>query len=244
MPSDIFASALLLPEAAVPAGVKGNVPRRFAVYRNNVVVGLTRAMESNFPVIARLLGAQYFAGLAREFVKQSPPKSPLMFNYGEAFPSYLQSQHDLRNYPYLGDVANLEILMRQSYHAGDANILAAESLADISPDALGTLHFIPHPALRLLQSGFAVVSIVEANRTDEALAPPNPHQPECAMMTRPGFDVVVKSLTAAQFQLVQSLATGKCLSEAADKAFELDAEFDLASMLAVILSSGAFMSII
>ncbi len=36
--------------------------RRFAVYRNNVAVGLIRALEARFPVTRRLVGDAFFRG--------------------------------------------------------------------------------------------------------------------------------------------------------------------------------------
>jgi hypothetical protein len=238
-----FASAVLQPGSTTPFGVKGNTPRRFAVYRNNVVVGLIRTMEANFPVVVRLLGKDYFTGLAREFVLHNPPQSPLMFEYGQAFPAYLSVQDDLKDYAYLADVAKLEIAMRQSYHAADAPILAPEILAAVDPELLNENRFTPHPAMRLLSSGFAIVSIAKANNSDENLEVPDPLQPEWALLTRPEFDVVLTRLTESQFAFVQSLATGKSLGEAADAAFDSDNDFDLASILGLVLLSGAFTSI-
>jgi len=52
---DAFAAALLDPALPVPAGVtsaRGKADeKRFAVYRNNVAVGLTRVLASRFPVV-------------------------------------------------------------------------------------------------------------------------------------------------------------------------------------------------
>jgi Putative DNA-binding domain len=238
-----FASAVLQPGSTTPYGVKGNTPKRFAVYRNNVVVGLIRAMEANFPVVVRLLGRDYFTGLAREFVLHNPPQSPLMFEYGQAFPAYLGVQDDLRHYAYLADIAKLEIAMRQSYHAADAPILMPEILAAVDPEVLSEIRFIPHPAMRLLTSNFAIVSIAKANNSDQNLEVPDPLQPEWALLARPEFDVVLTSLTKSHFAFVQSLALGKSLGEAADSAYDIDNDFDLASILGLVLLHGVFTSI-
>ncbi len=80
-----FAAGLLNPARPLPVAVIDNTPRRYAVYRNNVTVGLVRAMEGNFPAVRRLLGHEYFAGLARDFVQAHPPQSPLLFLYGADF---------------------------------------------------------------------------------------------------------------------------------------------------------------
>ena len=109
-----FAAGLLDPQHPVPLLVKGQIARRYAVYRNNVTVGLIRALEANFPVVRRLLGEEYFAGFARDFAQGHPPQSPLMFQYGADFPAVLERAEDLASYPYLADVARLEIIWRDS----------------------------------------------------------------------------------------------------------------------------------
>ena len=59
-----FAAALLDPERPTPSGIIGPdgdvCPRRFAVYRNNVVVGLTEILKAAYPAVRRLVGEEFF----------------------------------------------------------------------------------------------------------------------------------------------------------------------------------------
>ena len=65
-----FAHALLHPERAVPATIRGaarrGADRRFAVYRNNVITGLIDALAQRFPVVCRLVGEEFFRAMAVE----------------------------------------------------------------------------------------------------------------------------------------------------------------------------------
>ncbi len=67
-----FAAALLDPECPIPAGLVGPDGRpstkRFNVYRNNVVVSLTRVLRDAFPATARLVGEEFFAAMARVYI--------------------------------------------------------------------------------------------------------------------------------------------------------------------------------
>ncbi len=67
-----FAAALLDAGKPVPEGVTshtGNQPaRRFAVYRNNVVASLVKALGARFPVVSRIVGEEFFNAMARVFV--------------------------------------------------------------------------------------------------------------------------------------------------------------------------------
>ena len=74
-----FAAALLDPERAVPPEIasSGGKPavKRFAVYRNNVTVGLVDALAARFPATQRIVGEEFFRGMAQVFAQAEPPRS-------------------------------------------------------------------------------------------------------------------------------------------------------------------------
>jgi hypothetical protein len=88
-----FATALGEPSAPPPATTHGRLgapdARRFAVYRNNVAVGLIGAIEARYPVSRRLAGDTLFRAMARAFVRAHKPRSPVMIAYGEGFPEFV-----------------------------------------------------------------------------------------------------------------------------------------------------------
>ncbi len=238
-----FAAGLLNPRHPVPLLVKGQIERRYAVYRNNVTVGLIRALEANFPTVRRLLGEQYFQGFARDHAQTHPPHSPLMFQYGAEFPQALENAVDLASYPYLGDIARLEILWRESYHAADANPLAADALASIAPDKLFDCRLTAHPAMRLIPSRFAIHSIFAANRQGGEGQVADLIQSQCVLVTRPHYDVAVHAITPDQFEFFLALQDGLSFGDALDRAATIEPSFDLSGTLSLLLQSGAFQSI-
>ena len=72
-----FTAALDDPSAATPAMTRGRMgapdARRFAVYRNNVAVGLIGALEARYPVSRRIAGEDLFRALARAFAHARKP---------------------------------------------------------------------------------------------------------------------------------------------------------------------------
>jgi hypothetical protein len=237
-----FSAGLLNPDAPVPSLIKGQVERRYAVYRNNVTVGLIRALEANFPAVQKLLGDEYFAGFAREFAQAHPPTSPLMFCYGQEFPDALSCDPDLLAYPYLKDVAQLEILWRESYHAADAESLQGNALSAVDSDMLFECSFMTHPALRIFRSDFAVHDIFVANRISDDLAVSDPSQNQRVMVTRPTLEVKVHKISHSQFEFFTSLALGTSLGAALNKILN-EENFDLSETLTLLIRSGAFQSI-
>jgi hypothetical protein len=90
-----FAAALDDPAVATPAMTHGRTgapdARRFAVYRNNVAVGLIGAIEARYPVSRRIAGDDLFRAMARAFVRTHRPRTPVMIAYGEQFPEFVRA---------------------------------------------------------------------------------------------------------------------------------------------------------
>src|SRR5438105_2614661 len=105
---DEFAAGLLDPERPVPNSIVGDTSRpparRFAVHRNNVVVGLISALRARFPATERIVGEEFFAAMARVFIATRPPRSPLLMFYGDDFPQFVASFPPAAALVYLPDV--------------------------------------------------------------------------------------------------------------------------------------------
>jgi hypothetical protein len=215
--------------------------RRFAVHRNNSVVSLVDALAVTFPVTMALLGDQCFKAVAQEFVRTSPPTSPVLFEYGDAFPDFLARHPATTELQYLADVARLERLRVQAYHAADALPLPAHAFqAQLeTPEAIAELRIELHPACRWLRSTHALVSIW-AMHLDAApdLAKIDPSLGEDALIVRPEFDVLVLSLPAGGSEWLDALAMGASLGDATAKAIACSNNFDLTALLALVIRHG------
>ena len=62
---------------------------RLNVYRNNTTILLGEALAANFPIVHDIVGTEYFANLARAFVRTNPPCSPCLHEYGADFAEFL-----------------------------------------------------------------------------------------------------------------------------------------------------------
>jgi hypothetical protein len=238
-----FAAALADPDRAVPAGLvtaDGRVDaKRFAVYRNNVAVSLTAALASRFPGTERLVGADFFRGMARAFVAENRPKSPLLFRYGDDFPAFVAGFPPAATVDYLADVARLEVAWGRSYHAADAAALSPATLAAIDPERLADLRLRPHPAAALIRSTHPVGSIWQAHQSDP-VAPVEAWAPETVAVARPEADVSLTVLPPADSAFAEALLAGETLADAAEAGFAASERFDFGHALVGLVSLGLF----
>jgi Putative DNA-binding domain len=134
-----FAAALGEPSAPPPAMTHGRLgapdARRFAIYRNNVAVGLIGALEARFPVSRRLAGDDLFRAIARAFVHAHKPRSPVMIAYGEEFPEFVAEYLATAGGPSLGDDA-----LDRDRHREERSDAAIQT-AGVRPTTPGLLRF-------------------------------------------------------------------------------------------------------
>lgn len=238
---DGFRAALL--DAALPVppqltdGAGRPAGRRFAVYRNNVAVGLADALEAGFPVLRQLLGPENFRHIAGLYLRQHPPSSPLMMHYGQRLPGFLAGFAPVRHLGYLPDVARLELALRQSYHAADATPLAHEALAAVPPESLGAHRVILAPSLRLLRSDWPLHAIWAFNTTEGAPQP----QPgaQDVLVTRPLHDPVPRLLPQGAADFIAALIAGDSIDQAAEAA----PGCDLPAVITLLLQDNCLISL-
>ena len=237
-----FGAALLDPDVPVPDGIGGPdgapAKKRYGVYRNNVVVGLMEVMRSAFPSLLALMGAENFDKVARNFIAVSPPKSPMMQHYGDGFADFLAGFRPLAKSPFLADVARAERAFLRSWHARDAVAATINEIAGMGEAALPELVFEPHPAAILITSKWPVADLFD-RRNGDGDGEIDLGEAQCLLFTRPELSVIVQSLNAANAAFAGALLDGERLGDAAACGFDVDPEFDFASGLQTIFSSGA-----
>jgi len=243
-----FVAAIFNPEQAVPKGLTSRTgPRplkRFNVYRNNVFVSLIEALEGRFPAVCRLVGEEFFRAMARAFIENHPPRSPVLLHYGGEFPGFLDGFEPAESVPYLADVARLEWSWNEAYHAPDASPLCADEMSALASADIANATITLHPSLRSVASNFPVVTLWTA-MTDETDLDENTLDagPEDALILRPELDVEVRQLPVGAVTFIASLGAGKTLLQAAEAAGAENPEFDLSANLTGLMQCGAICDI-
>ncbi len=230
--SDILSDRV--PQSTHRIGARGLGPaERLEIYRNNCRIGFHDALLAGFPVLCALVGADYFRQLAREYQQLHPSPAGNLAHVGQELPAFLQQRHDGTQYDYFSHVARLEWAVQEILLAADHAPLDLARLALVSQADYGELRFKLHPAIRLAQSKWPIVTIWEAHQPG--------HDPtgidlasgsEQAVVRRSGRSVEMFRLPPAEYAALQSFHQELSLSAALDEALGVDAGFDLPAALA------------
>ncbi len=124
---------------------------RLNIYRNTFITTATKALRLSFPVVHRLVGADFFDGAADLFVARHPPRVAYLDEYGAKFPEFLRTFRPAAALVYLADVARLEWAVSRAIHARDVEPLALARLGALSPEDQIRVCFVPHPSLALIR---------------------------------------------------------------------------------------------
>jgi hypothetical protein len=238
---DAFADAVRDASMRVPLPIAGaarqTADRRFAVYRNNFAVSLVSALAARFPVVQRLVGEEFFRAMARAYVMQEPPRSPVLLHYGATFPAFVDGFEPAATIDYLGDVARLEFARGRAFHAADADPLTERDIASVPAAELADTRVVLHPSVSVVTSRHPIVSIWEAHRDSDAIVPVQAWAAETALVARPFLTVEVMRLPPGGGHFLTALARGLTITDAAETARAAERSFDLVANLALLFAA-------
>lgn len=198
---------------------------RFKIYSNNVFASLKNVLKDDFPISRRVLGEQKFNQASFEFVRNFPPTSGCLLNYGEKFPRFLEVFYPA--IPYLKDIAQIEWAKKEIYYKNNSSPLDPTALNVVPADEYGDLTFEFHKATFFFESVFSLQEIWENTEKEKNLK----LTPSYSLIIRPRYKIQHYWLSTEEFNFLKALYEKKTLGEAYERTAELNSKFDLSKAL-------------
>lgn len=158
----VEALARALRAADETQSVPGEILRGLGVHRANHIHGLVAALVVAFPVTRRIVGDAFFDALARLYIRENPPRSRILAEYGDTLGEFIAVFEPAAAVPYLADVARLEYGRISAYHAADAPSVRLNASRDL--EAVLEESFVLAPATIVVRSLYPIQSIWLANQ--------------------------------------------------------------------------------
>lgn len=201
---------------------------RLAVHRHSVRHALLSALSAAFPVLQVRLGEAAFAALAVAFIRAAPPTSPVLHEFGQALPGFIQTRARNPAQPWQADLARLEWARREAFHAADS---VALSVADLRVTDIPTLlrcRVSLSASLHVLNSTHPVFALWQR---PERRAEQIDWRPEAVQVWRREGVVQVGLRSAGSHALVAALRRGCRLLYALQLAQRREPAFDASAAL-------------
>jgi len=222
---------------------------RFAVYRNNVMYALGEGLADLYPTIKKLLGEEFFNGLAACYNRAHPPRQAAMVLFGREFPAFISTFEHTRDLSYLRDVAQLDLARHVAYYANDEASLEPDAFSSLPPEVFAAKRVAVHSACQLLSSPYAIMSIWELNQqsteSEEGVGgeesgsqPLNVDSPEHILVMRQGYKIQMLRITDGLYAFLLALKNSKTVVGAFELAMAKDESFNPADAIALLITSG------
>jgi len=209
---------------------------RLQIYRNHVFATLGAALEGTFPTVCRLVDARFFGYAAHEYLRERPPHSRCLIEYGAEFADFLAGFEPCKDLPYLADVARFEWALKTAATVRERAPLAIEALAEISSERAPHLSLCLQPSASYLASPWPIDAIWQANQLADVPTVDLATAGTCIEVRRSGEGSGWQRLALDAFAFRRALAEGVNLATAAATATAVDPAFDLAAALDGIFS--------
>jgi uncharacterized protein len=208
-------------------------PPGMAVYRGNVFGNWSRALSSAYPIVRKIVGEEFFGGLAREYARLHPSASGDLNEYGARLAEFVAGFPHTRDLPYLPDVARMEWLAHRAYYAADAEPFGLEAINESSCLALS-------PPCALLASDWPLGRIWAVHQDDYEgkIDVDLGAGPDRILVHRPRWRVQVRSLAPGDCRFLAMARQGRTLGEALAAAVAEDPGFDPSLALAGWVDAG------
>jgi hypothetical protein len=220
--------------AALAPAIRGDgldPAARLRIYRNHAFATLGAILEGAFPVVCRLVDKRFFAYAAHEYLREHPPHSRCLVEYGADFADFLAGFEPCKDLTYLADVARFEWALNTAATVRDASALKIEALAGIRPERAPLLNLALQPSVSYFASGWPIDAIWLANQQKEVPTVDLASGSTIIEIRRAAEGFSWQRLDPGAFAFRRALAEGLALGEAAaigaaDPAFDLAAALD------------------
>ena len=228
-------------ETMLRATQHGTVASGLAIYRNNVYSNYRNNLARSYPVLERLVGADYFRQLCNKYIAATPSLSGDVRDYGASYADFLQAHEVATQLPYLPDVARLEWQCRQVLARARSAPPDLGFFQTLNSDRYPDLHVELNHASALLASPYPVLRIWQINQPDHVgeetidLNMGASHM----LVLRHQNTVSVLELCAAEFTFLSQLQQDLRWGDALLAAQAITPDFDLGSCLLRHVNNGA-----
>src|SRR5262244_3431715 len=132
---------------------------RVGIYRHHAFATLGDALQSTFPVVCRLVDRRFFAYAAHEYLREHPPHSRCLVEYGADFADFLANFEPCKALPYLADVARFEWALNIAASVREAAPLPLQALAEVPTNKAAYLVLRLQPSLSYVISPWPIDAI-------------------------------------------------------------------------------------
>ena len=202
----------------VPVAAQGQVSgieRITEVYGGGYVTRIREALADVYEAVRFVLGERRFMEMAAAYAASQPSHEYNLSFVGRHLAAWLDQSPLSRTLPFLPDLARLEWLICQAFHAFDEPPAQLGAFATLPMEAWERVRFEFQPSMGLLASAWPIRDIWAARTQPRpSIDIDTVNRPQCLLIHRHGVTVACEVMEPDAWALLQRLAGGETLGEA------------------------------
>ncbi len=187
---------------------------RVAIYQGMYLLRMEEALQSDYPALKHLLGAERFSALVRDYVESHPSVSYTLNRLGDRLPEFVGRWKGARRPAVCHDLARLELAMAQVFDAEETAALTAAEIASVPAASWERACLAPVAAFRLLAFSYPVNAYVQSVRDEDHDHPSLARKDTWLAIYRRDYAIWRHDLSRPAHDLLADLVAGKPLGRA------------------------------
>lgn len=202
------------------AGDAGEV--RVSVYANGYPARVRESLAETYEAVHHVLGDERFLELVQSYALRYPSNDYNINYVGRHLPEFLEGSPLTKDFPFLVDLARLERLIWNAFHAFDGPPLAPGELAGIPMEDWETARIVFQPSVSLMTSRWPVLDIwrLRHSAPEEAAKSNREERPQRILVGRKEDQVRCELLDPDPYRLLEGLLRGESLGALCERLAE------------------------
>ena len=198
--------AILNPQRGVPGA------ERLSVYAGGYVARTREALAEVYEAVQHVVGDRTFTNLAHTYAARYPSHGYNLSLVGRHLPEFLASDPLTQQLPFLPDLARLEWLVCEAFHAFDEPPLDPARLARHSLDEWERTQLTFQPSVGLMASPWPILDIWTARtRPRSEVSIDLVHRPQRVLVFRQSLQTKCELVDEQPYKVLEGLMAGQTL---------------------------------
>lgn len=201
---------------------KSQFEQGLRIYHNNIFATAKQALSITFPTLLAQVGEDVMANIAQLLLETYPPYKGDWAEWGESLPHLVKTIEELKQYPFLPDVARVDLAIHQVERARDEEV-DINSFHLLAKVRLSNLVLQLNPSVQFFTCDYPIIEIQKVSeRQDPAVQEQLQKKIDTGQLKqnilvyRPNFKGMVRELDSLELKWLTLMAKGATVNDALD----------------------------
>ncbi|MCK5478138.1 MAG: putative DNA-binding domain-containing protein [Methylococcales bacterium] len=139
------------------------------IYKNAYQRRLIETLQSDYPMLEKLLGTESFDKLAVKYMTELPSSSFTLRNFGQHLSTFLKKETVYQHYPYLAEMADFEWQLTDVFDLSNSKLATVSDMNRFKAEDWPHLTIKYHASVRWLALHWNIIDVYQAIQSNSAV---------------------------------------------------------------------------